>query len=91
MTWSVAVCHTVLWKKPAPDAKILAMLKPRFDPLRFSPPGGPTQEERRRMIAEAAYHRAELRGFAAGNEVDDWLAAEAEVDQSLSSQSTQHD
>jgi len=66
------------------------MLKPRFDPLRFSRPNGPTQQERRRMIAEAAYHRAHQRGFVGGNEVSDWLAAEAEVDFSLSFQSTQH-
>ena len=39
------------------------------------------------MIAEAAYHRAEQRGFSAGNEIHDWLAAEAAVDFVLSSQS----
>jgi hypothetical protein len=32
------------------------------------------------MIAEAAYLRAERRGFAPGYEAEDWLAAEAEVD-----------
>lgn len=30
-------------------------------------------------IAEAAYFRAEQRGFVPGNELDDWLDAEAEV------------
>lgn len=30
-------------------------------------------------IRVAAYLRAERRGFAPGNEIDDWLAAEAEV------------
>jgi hypothetical protein len=39
-----------------------------------------SEEARRAMIAEAAYLRAERRGFAAGNEEEDWLAAEAEVD-----------
>jgi len=33
---------------------------------------------RRRRIAERAYRRAERRGFAPGQELDDWLAAEAE-------------
>jgi hypothetical protein len=33
------------------------------------------------MIAEAAYFRAERRGFVVGGELDDWLAAEAEIDQ----------
>lgn len=37
-------------------------------------------EARRAMIEQAAYLRAQRRGFAAGNEVEDWLAAEAEVD-----------
>jgi hypothetical protein len=32
------------------------------------------------MIAEAAYYRAEQRGFEPGSELDDWLAAEIEVD-----------
>ena len=31
------------------------------------------------MIAEAAYYRAEARGFATGYEIEDWLEAEAEV------------
>lgn len=31
------------------------------------------------MIAEAAYFRAEKRGFAPGHELEDWLAAEAEI------------
>ncbi len=37
-------------------------------------------EDRRAMIAEAAYLRAERRGFAPGQETEDWLAAELEVD-----------
>jgi Protein of unknown function (DUF2934) len=39
-----------------------------------------TAEERRAMIAESAYLRAERRGFAPGHEVEDWCAAEREVD-----------
>ena len=31
-------------------------------------------------IAEAAYWRAERRGFIAGRELDDWLEAEREID-----------
>ncbi len=37
-------------------------------------------EVRRAMVAQAAYLRAERRGFTPGGEVEDWLAAEAEVD-----------
>jgi len=39
----------------------------------------PTPEELQRWIAEAAYYRAERRGFEPGYEIDDWLAAEAET------------
>ncbi|MGE5626099.1 MAG: DUF2934 domain-containing protein [Bacillota bacterium] len=35
------------------------------------------------MIAEAAYFRAEKRGFAPGDEVADWLQAEAEIESML--------
>ena len=34
---------------------------------------------RRAMVAHAAYYRAQKRGFVAGRELDDWLAAEAEI------------
>ena len=37
-------------------------------------------DTRRGMIAEAAYLRAERRGFAPGQEQEDWVAAEKEVD-----------
>ncbi|MGO8829518.1 MAG: DUF2934 domain-containing protein [Steroidobacteraceae bacterium] len=40
-------------------------------------------EDRHASIAEAAYFKAEHRGFAAGHELEDWLAAEEEVDQRL--------
>ena len=40
-------------------------------------------DQRRQMIAEAAYFRAERRGFSGGDAVADWVEAEAEVDQSL--------
>ena len=39
----------------------------------------PDEAEIRSMIAEAAYYRAEKRGFMPGAEDEDWCAAEAEV------------
>lgn len=39
--------------------------------------------ERSRMIAEAAYYRAQNRGFESGDPVGDWLAAEREIDTRL--------
>lgn len=44
-------------------------------------PAEPSKEERQRWIATAAYHRAEKRGFAPGYEVQDWLDAEAEINE----------
>lgn len=37
-------------------------------------------EDRHSMIATAAYFRAEQRGFDGSCAMDDWLAAEAEID-----------
>ena len=55
-----------------------------FYPLRFSPPTNPSDTERRSMIEAGAYLRAQQRNFAPGHELEDWLAAEAEVDNRLS-------
>ena len=40
-------------------------------------------ELRIEMIARAAYLRAEQRGFEPGKELDDWLAAAADIDAQL--------
>jgi hypothetical protein len=40
-------------------------------------------EDRHASIELAAYFRSESRGFAPGHEVEDWLAAEEDVDQRL--------
>jgi hypothetical protein len=42
-----------------------------------------SESERRALIATEAYFLAERRNFAAGHEVEDWLAAEAEVNARL--------
>ena len=41
-------------------------------------------EQRREMIEEAAYFRAERRNFQGGDPVADWLSSENEVDELLS-------
>jgi hypothetical protein len=38
---------------------------------------------RQRMIQEAAYYKAEQRGFSPDHELEDWLDAEHEVDGTL--------
>lgn len=45
-----------------------------------------TPEQRHQLIAEAAYLRAEARGFSTEDPVHDWLAAEQEVDARLTGQ-----
>jgi len=54
-----------------------------FFPLRFSPPTATSESERHAMISVEAYLRAERRGFEPGHEVEDWAAAEAEIDARL--------
>lgn len=44
----------------------------------------PAEAEWHRMISEAAYYRAERRGFQAGYEHEDWVWAEEEVRKILS-------
>ena len=39
-----------------------------------------TNEQRRQMVAEAAYYLSEQRGFAGGDAMQDWLEAEARID-----------
>jgi hypothetical protein len=51
--------------------------------------GGVTLEERHRLISEAAYYRAEQRGFIEGFELEDWLAAEAEIDSRMESRASE--
>jgi hypothetical protein len=68
----------VIVKKRAPRKAATAAIK---SVTNFSSFVGP--EKRAALIAEAAYFRAEKRGFAPGHEAQDWLAAESEVDARL--------
>lgn len=44
---------------------------------------GVTNEEKYQLIAEAAYFRSEKRSFSPGYELEDWLAAEADIEKML--------
>lgn len=46
----------------------------------FDPSLGDEECPREQMIAEAAYFRAQQRGFEPGNEMSDWLQAEADIE-----------
>ena len=65
-------------KKKSASSKKSAIKEQVTNPLSVS------AEERWRMVANAAYHRAEARGFAPGNELQDWIAAEKDIDKLLS-------
>ena len=39
--------------------------------------------QRNRMVEKAAYYAAERRGFEPGHELEDWLAAEQQIDELL--------
>ena len=45
--------------------------------------GSAVHADRQCLIAEAAYHCAQARGFEPGHELEDWYRAEAEVDARL--------
>lgn len=60
-----------------PAAKPRAAARPYNAPRKN---GRVAAEDRQRFIAEAAYFKAEKRGFAEGAELDDWIEAEAEID-----------
>ena len=57
-------------------------MKPEAPP---GPGSAISTEERQMLIERAAYFRAERRGFAPGNELEDWFEAEAEVSQLIGS------
>ncbi|MBW8372288.1 MAG: DUF2934 domain-containing protein [Thiobacillus sp.] len=52
---------------------------PRNDPD-ISWRGAYSLEQREAMIRDAAYYHFVKRGYAPGHELDDWLAAEAEIE-----------
>jgi hypothetical protein len=52
--------------------------------------GGVTPEQRYQMICDAAYFRAERRGFIGGNPEQDWVEAELEIDQLLCDTQLRH-
>ncbi len=67
-------------RKRAPRKAVVANGERKPTLTRFVGP-----EQRAALIAEAAFFRAEKRGFSPGHETEDWLAAESEVDAKLMS------
>lgn len=71
--------------QPKATAAAAAKHKPHHKkaPAARNSDGGVDQQLRDLWIAEAAYFRALARGFAPGDELRDWLEAEAEIDEQL--------
>jgi hypothetical protein len=63
------------------DSAVMAVLESKQLETKIIDP-----ELRRQLVAAEAYFFAERRGFAAGNEVEDWVAAEVVVDSRLNQQ-----
>lgn len=57
--------------------------KPRTRKKPESPDVSVPAEERMQLIREAAYRRAEQRGFEGGSPEEDWYEAEKEVEEKL--------
>lgn len=69
--------------KKVPSAKASPTAAKRAAKATRQPAGrdsNASDEERRRLTAIAAYYRAEARGFAPGAELEDWLAAERDIE-----------
>jgi hypothetical protein len=62
--------------KTAPDAP---STQPASGAMRGNTAARLSPEDVYRLIQESAYFKAKARGFAPGNEVQDWIEAEAEV------------
>jgi hypothetical protein len=76
-------------KAPAAKAEKVAVPKakaatPAKKPAAAKAKKSVTPEQRYCMICEAAYFKAERRGFSPENEIQDWLDAEAEINKLLS-------
>lgn len=62
------------------QAPVPAAVAAQADRRALDAPAFIEPERRRNMIAEAAYYRAERRGFEPGCDLEDWLLAESEID-----------
>lgn len=70
-------------RRRAPRKRVPAAAKAGKSPVFVDP------AQRTALIARAAYFRALNRGFQPGHELEDWLAAEAQVDAELLSGSNE--
>jgi hypothetical protein len=73
--------------RPAPAAARKEVAKPRVAKPKaratMDAAASLTPEDRVRLVELAAYFRAERRGFEPGRDMEDWFAAEAEIEAQL--------
>jgi hypothetical protein len=67
-------------KTVAAEPKKTAAKKPAAARSKRSSASNVSEDMRLHMIREAAYYRAQHRGFGGGAEAEDWYAAEREID-----------
>jgi hypothetical protein len=73
-------------KRPTSKRGVRGSIAPKSSDSSASPSTPFIDADRRNaMISDAAYFRSERRGFCPGQELDDWLTAEREIDHLLSS------
>jgi hypothetical protein len=87
---AVIQTHQTDYQQSVPQLSIAGKTadRSREDSAHVMPPKEPSMprqsaelmQQRHRQIAELAYYKAQQRGFEPGHELEDWLAAEAEVD-----------
>lgn len=86
-TTKATTTKKVTTKETAKDASPKAPKATKAAPKAVKMPEPPAKAfsttDRNQMISFAAYMRAEKRGFATGNEMNDWLDAEREVENFL--------
>ena len=74
--------------KPVATPKPVAKSKPKAEAVAAAveaPKTGMGLEQRAHYVEVAAFYIAERRGFASVNPMEDWLAAEAEIDRLIAS------
>jgi hypothetical protein len=78
---STAVASLQPPKTPKPRAPVprVAALRPDRSVADIADAIARSQNRLRQAIAEAAYYRAQQRGFAPGHELEDWLAAQHQI------------
>ena len=76
--------RTAMSNRGKATKKVFEITDVTTDDVISSAIAGVSLEEKHRLIAEAAYYRAERRRFAPGYELEDWLKAEAEVETIIS-------